>query len=878
MALAVQFDHPEWLWGVVVLPVVWAIALGSPALSWQRAKVLCAFVRCGILALLVFALASPFCMSPDSGSYPVKCTLVTDCSLSIGESRDDILRKREPYESVLAQLGQISHLEFAVDAWSANEAVTPRFDGTNIEAGLNLAAGGFSSGDRGVVLLFTDGRATVGDPLLAAARLRAEGHTVHAVAIGNTRRTGPRIVGIEPPSNPRLGQPCLFLVHVRNEGRLPFDLRLVDGNGIEADRVVSAPANESVFALRCLPTEAGWQEYRVLITGTRDDKEPGEQTIASAPVFVKGPPRVLLLDTIPDEAIYLSTSLSKAGLHVSTISSSGVPSSYEEFLRYDAVIVSDCPPLDQMTQSHLERYIEEFGGGLVFIGGSNVRTAAWHDSRLERVLPITFAPEQVRAVQKPRSVHVCFVLDKSGSMEEALGVTAAGMATKLDMVKAAVHQSIAELPPEAMVSVVVFDGDTTVLVDTVSVNEWPLVAKHLDQLPADGGTVMDPAIERGIDILRKGEHRYLIVLTDGQTQLSAQVPEKQRWDELLAQMHNANISLTTVALGADADRVLLNYLASSAGGIAYECADASEVPKVFIREAQTIKQTARVNASPFRPRPGEAVAMLRGLSPASLPHLGDALAAESKKLSQVVLRTDKNTPLLAVWKRGLGTVVAFTSDAKAVWARRWITWGSYSRFWHQVVTWALRPANRIQAEVKPIVNGMDVRVLVRTMDDEGEPVRGLDARATLRSSTSSSGQQVVPLTWREIRPGVYEGRIALKDSGNHLCRLQLNSSQTCVFDHAFLVNPVGAPELAATGPDTKVLQAIASAGGGLLNPPSQEIARLIESDERQHAPSINRRDLWPVLVLMLVLLWVIDVTARRIISQRGCQLHTNMHK
>lgn len=856
--------NPQWLWCLAAVPVIWAVGGASTSVPGRYARMATAALRSAAWVLIVLALARPIQTDVSTPTTRRPVVILSDRSLSIGQDPASSQSEAE-FASSLRSLGSLQRIEFASQVWAAGEE-PPRLEGTDIEAALTRAEAGFGA-DPGIVLLMSDGRATTGDAVRAATRMRAQGHTVHVLATGLQRESGPRIVGVHPPSNPRLGQPAAFFVHVRTDRDHNCELRLLDGEGTEVDRVPVPTNPEAVVAMRCVPTQAGFQNYKVLIAGDSADATVGHQTIAGAPIFVEGPPRVLIIDTIPDETAQLAAALRNSGLRVEHVALNVANYSYDQLVQYDLVILSDCASMEDNLQSDLVRYVEDSAGGVLFIGGRNVRTSEWHGSIVERALPVEFLPEAVRAVQKPRPVHVCFVLDKSGSMGSPLGATGLGLVSKLDMVKAAVQQSVAELPPEATVSVVAFDSTTTVLADAVPAGRWNDASAFVDRLPADGGTLMDPAIEAGLDLLSKDEQRYLIVLTDGQTAVPTANPQR-RWDDLIAKMQALDVSLTTIALGADADHDLLAYLAAGAGGISYECANASEVPTIFVREAQLIKQTSRAKEAPFRPRAGDAMLMLRGLRTASFPRLADGLAVKAKPLIQTVL-TGRGKPLLALRKQGLGTVIVFASDAKTVWARDWLAWSSFQRFWTQVASWALRPANRISADVSVSVHGTSVKVLVSATDEDGNPVEHLQGTGTLRAAAPLGGISKASLQWRGIRPGVYQADCDLPGMGNHLCYLQFANRSTTVFTQSLLVSTGTTVEMASTGPDMDSLRSIAEAGGGLLNPTPAQILQAARQAQQRTQQSAHTREWWPWLVMVSIFLWMADVSLRRLVVVRA---------
>jgi Ca-activated chloride channel homolog len=852
--MTLQWEHADFLWALWALPAVWLFVAFSRAMGSVRSRLLSAAVRSSVLALLLIALAQPVWRQIERHELPVSVVLVRDRSASVLPAEREADGRQREYVEALSAFGPAIRIDFARTAQLTAQAPPPGPEGTNIELALERARAELPSDSTAAVLLLTDGRSTAGDALRSAARLRAQGAIVHTVSVGTHVQRGPTILGVEPPATVRLGQPARFLVRVGSDGQQPFPVRLMDGKSMEADHATAPGGRESAVVLRYIPKEAGFQNCQVLVTGPAET--PGEQTLAAAPIYVEGPPKALIVDTLPDESKYLLDAL--AGTHITfdTKSTDAIPD-YPALSAYDAVILNDCARLSAGDQENLVRYVRETGGGLIFVGGANVRVKAWRDSPLEAALPVELLPEQIKVVEQSRPVHVCFVLDKSGSMEAPLG----GAVSKIDMVKAAVQRSVAELPAAATVSVVVFDAQTRLLVPPTPISKWGDVSANVDALAADGGTMMDTGLEEGIRLLQGSQNAYLILLTDGLTNVSTGASPEARWNQLAARIRHAHIALTTVALGQEADRALLNKLAWNTRGASYDCQSADQVPRIFIKEAQTIKQQARAVTVPFAPQAGPAVQMIRGIPTDAFPRLLHAIPAQSRDMTQIVLTTDKGEPLLAVGHEGLGTIVAFTADAKPTWARQWLGWTAFARFWNQVLGWAIRSPNRIQAEVKPVVDGADVRVLLRATDEEGRPARGLKASGSLFSA-SAPDETPVELSWQETRPGVYEGHGVTPAAGNHLCRIQLATPEATVLSHCVLLNASNGAELAQTGPDQAALRAIAQTGGGSLNPAPRDVAEQLRRSQLREITVTHQ--LWLRLVIPALLLWLIDVLVRRL--------------
>ena len=78
--------------------------------------------------------------------------------------------------------------------------------------------------------------------------------------------------------------------------------------------------------------------------------------------------------------------------------------------------------------------------------------------------------------------------------------------------------------------------------------------------------------------------------------------------------------------------------------------------------------------------------MLRGIDN-GLPKLLGYNGTTAKPAAQTVLVSDRDDPVLAQWQYGLGRSIAWTSDSTGHWAKNWVPWQSFSKFFSQMVGW-----------------------------------------------------------------------------------------------------------------------------------------------------------------------------------------------
>ena len=225
-----------------------------------------------------------------------------------------------------------------------------------------------------------------------------------------------------------------------------------------------------------------------------------------------------------------------------------------------------------------------------------------------------------------------------------------------------------------------------------------------------------------------------------------------------------------------------------------------------------------------------------------------------KPTSEVILATESGEPLLAWWRYGLGMSVAFTSDAKNRWAAEWLAWPGYAKFWAQVVRHAMRkPETRgIVAQVER--KGRTVQVAIDAIEPSGKYLNQADTELTVLGPAQD--RTTLPMT--QVAPGRYTAAFETPRSGDyHLQIAQKYQGQPLYNQGRGLA--VGYPdELRLKATNRDLLAEIARATGGVFDPrPDQVFA----ADQRM-APRVT--PLWPWLVTIAALVFVVDVALRRV--------------
>lgn len=851
------FESPQWLHILWATPFLVGATWSHSSVHSKGRRIAIAVVRCLIISALAAALASPTKLTRISLREHPTVVWVQDVSESVGPIDPDRIQRRDAFIESLPQKVHFESIYFATNPASDNPQSDPDTIGTNIESALDFASDRVGSASMAHLILFSDGLSTIGDPISAATRVAGIGSRVHVIPIGTHSPSAPRIVSVVPPEGARAQLPTHVRVRVRTDQQITARVAILDQDGIEIAHANLRSEGDREVAIPILPKRSGPHQWRAILTAS-DSPSVGDE--AEFRFNVLGPPGLLLSDPYPSDLEPLKHILEALGYSCHFVPVTDFPQRPESLAQFNAVLLSDwqAPLLDPVQLRTLINYLRN-GGAALFIGGAQLNAERWHQSEMEKLLPIDFAPEPARVVQEYKPFHVCYVLDISGSMGEALGVDASGRAvSKIEMLRQAVLESAAQLPDSAIVSIITFDVSAEIVLQAEPATKRTRIANAVDRLFVGGGTKIVPALRSAADILNRTDiARHMIVLTDG-------VSESNPTDQLCDWIRNSDIHVTAVAVGSDSNTSVLQYVANRVNGQYVFCGDASAIPRVFVRAVESIRTIAELGRTPFRPRPGPQPELIGRLANSQWPMLEAALSADPKQspLVEVALVTERGNPLLSVWPVGLGRVGAFMSDAKPVWSRHWFQWSEYRQFWAQLLTGLIRPQPQYRTRMRSEIRGNQFQVIVSMKDSTGRLVPDLKPQGLLRAIVGPRRGDLVHLEWEKLPAGLLMAKGQVRSDTRYVCELEFRKSDnTLVLVRQIVIGGPQSAELARTGPDETQLKAIAAAGNGLYNPTPMQLAREIEAADIQ--TRTVHRELWPWIVMVALLLWPIDVAIRK---------------
>ncbi len=848
-------------WPLALLPLLAVVVLAARRsdLRWPLLRLRASLtLRLLAAGLLLLALCRPV-VRPGSGDISVAFVVDVSRSVAGGSIQDAVEWSAAAARGVGASDAHfVAFADRPVAVEQAEELLGVQvFDGavaaglppedaldqgkTNIEAALRYAATLFPPDRLKRLVLFSDGRETDGEAAAAISHLREAGIRVFPAPSGVRTDGGGFVSGVELPDDVRAGEMTLVEVEVFSASGGPAEVRVLAGAADSAEREelaavrVELPPGASTVPVPVRIETDGMTVVEAEI-GVAGDRLEGNDRRATS-VAVGPPARILYVEGRAESVSYLRDALESEGVSVRVAPAAAL--GVVDLNEWDAVVLSDVPPdrLPDPTMRRIASYVRDDGGGLVFAAGeSSYGEDGYSESVLEEALPVDFQIEE-----KWKDLSLIIVLDKSYSM----------YGRKIALAKEATKAALDLLEDTHRFGVVTFDWNpyTTIPLQTVSDREW--IKEGISRIQASAQTNIYPALERAYEQLAESPSKvkHVILLSDGKT-----YPDD--YQELVTRMEEDEITISTVAVGEEADRELLADIAEWGDGRSYFIRDAARVQQIFVEETQ-IALDATLIEEPFHPVVRQRARVLDGLDFDVAPELKGFVATMAKDTAEVLLEGPDEEPLLARWQYGLGRVSMFTSDSKNRWAADWIGWDGYGKFWTQVVRDAMRRGSGADVEFAVNRHGSSAAVSLSLIREDGsfptgvEPeleVRyaGLVGRTTVRQTGPGRYETEVPL---DLPPGAAAEFRILEDS------LPEDLAEGGDLERAIHLSYPD--EYRFLPPDDEALALLAAETGGIVAPTRAQV--LAAGGDRV----IRSRPLWPLLALLALIAYLLDLSVRR---------------
>lgn len=830
------------------------IALWSVLQAERPRELWAPLTRALVLALAVIALAGPEKIVTYQGAAR---PAVIDFSSSITPAMRRWsahllaglgLRPQDPAVAFgkAARAQSIGAATAALNAPGGCPACQP--DGSDLETALRRLVS-LDDGKGGPAVLVTDGWENRGSaertiPALLAARIRLQVFTPPGAAdipnVAMTELTLPRALpSVEPFA---LGVTMLNM----NDAPVAGTIALYENDRQIDRRQVTLAPGEQRFDFPVRSAGSGLISYRASFAPAAPAQDAfAEDDSLQEWVGIGAKRRILILTGNSRDAHYLDGVAKRLGLEpvVADLSEREFDG---DLNGYDAVVLNNVARA-RVAPAALERlkgYVQH-GGSLAMVGGDqSFGLGGYEGSAVAQALPVVMKPPQ----HKERQRALVLIIDKSGSMSRD---------NKLAYAKAAARTVTKTLKDDDLLSVIGFDSQPFVIVPLQPLRDSrPYLDEMIDRLKPRGTTYLLPALkEAERDLAASGAAtKHVVILTDGETGGTA-----AQYYDLVSSMHRVGgATISTIAIGQQANLRLLDAISGYGGGGAYHTDSPQNLPEIFLQDVKEHGGELTLVETDFAPHGLSPDPVLKDLAGHKLPDLKGYVGTELKPgatLDLFVNREGRRDPLIASWRYGAGKALAVTTDASGRWSSEWIRRDVFGQVWTRLLGWMTPESHN--AENFDVALGYHAGLLALELTDysaDRQRVAHLVSATVARPDATSSR-----IMLSEDAPGELRGSLEAPLAGTYYIELKsAPGGKERIFPPlAFTVSPAVLAELPRPDPNYGLLERLASATGGRLNPaPAEvELAR----------PTLERRD--PVgryLLLAAMVLLIGEALVRRL--------------
>ncbi len=763
------------------------------------------------------SLAEALQLVEDLEASPVDLQIVAFAADTLPVDDLEALQTLNVYDS--RELAETGRATSALEDVAAEGLVLDR-SASRLSEAVTTAAALIPEDRVGRVLLLSDGLGTDGSLRDALAPLLEREVRVHTVPLATV--PGPaHLASLRTTETPRAGAATPALLEIVSPSAETIELTIREGAGARRTVPVDVSRGRSFVELDLSFDESGDQPLRVEIEGT------DQRLLATVPV---APQLTMLVMESGEPSRELWNQLSESGWRIER-HPVPLPLQPRDLTQVDVVILSDTSANDipERTFLTLEDFVLERAGSLLFASGeSSFGEEGWAGGRLETLLPVKFRVEEEKT-----DVALMIALDKSYSMK----------GDKIDLAKEATKAALGELRDEHRFGLVAFDWNTYDVVPLQDASERDSIAERIGRIEASAQTNFFPALESCFRQLRdeEAEVKHVILISDGKT-----YPDD--YQGLVTRMQEAEITVSTVGVGEEADRELLADIARWGKGKSYFVRDASRVQRILLDEARR-KQTDTLVEKPTRAIPVSNSPLIADIDFDNAPELRGYVTYEPRDEGSILLETDSGAPLLAHRNVGLGHTWVFAADLKNRWVAPWLEWSEFANLFGGVLR--EMSAERFDPNFSlSLTRELDVAdVRLTAVQDDGSFWDGLEPRIELSGVSSDT------ISMSQIAPGLYHARVAVPadPSGDLRIGVWLEDDRVAM---SSLYTPQSL-EYRSGPPDLQQLAWLSEVTGGRFEPTWEELVSAMDDS------ATRRVRLAPWLLAAALVIYLLELVLHR---------------
>ncbi|WP_203332482.1 VWA domain-containing protein [Planococcus beigongshangi] len=818
----------EPLWLLLIVPVaIYLLMTGWKRFRKAEALFRTSFIlRLSSIFLLIIALASPDIHRPIDEEQVI---FLWDRSASMAPAESGI---QQLLDQALGDSG--GHQATAVYTFAEDfQTLVPLAPGiealpldsaqvqdghTDIAQALELAA---NSGEKSLatrIVLLSDGNETRSSALESLMRVTDERLSIDVFPVEPPSSNEIILTEFQTPAQAIVGEELNFSLIIEADQQSSGEL-VLSVNDTEIDRIAAELAEgRNILSYRYTAQQEGLLKIEAAIE-VADDGFLQNNRLTSL-TEVEGPPEILIVSETGESPI--GDLADTQNIRIAESSASTLPSNLSSIIAFDAIIFDNVSgtQVSGQTMDVIEQAVKEFGTGFMMVGGDqSFGLGGYFKTPIEKILPVEM---EVKGQHELPSLGLVIVMDRSGSM--------AGQ--KLELAKEAAARSVELLREDDRVGVIAFDDQPWEIIPTQKLGDPQQAIDDILTVAPGGGTEIYSSLAEAYSQLEDLElqRKHIILLTDGQS------GTRNDYTNLIEEGSDDNITLSTVAIGQDADRALLESLSETGSGRFYDVVDATTIPAILSRETIMMSRTYIVD-EPFYPVIFESA--WSPLFEEGVPQMNSYIATTAKDTARVAAESGQQDPILAEWNYGLGKTLAFTSGSGA-WSGGFQSWQNWPAFWNRSISQMLPSFTEAPFSISRKAQG------IYTIED---PSR---SSAILNAAVVNDRGEELEVRTEPTAPGTIDIHL-VEEPG--LVFFSVSNESGDVYQTGLTI-PYG-DEYRSRAADTELLSSIAARGGGQVLETLEEAYR----DIPYHSTSIQQIRI--PLILLAMLLFFADITIRR---------------
>lgn len=785
-------------------------------------------IRILAVICLVFALAGPYILLPikeeqilfmvdrSASMNGTDGEMTNFIEESLQSKKDEQLAGIYSFSSTLQTEAILSKTLKEVPKFTNIEAT----DQTNIEQSLQLASGIVNSKKATRLVLLTDGNETKGNALEFASKFKGSNISVDVVPFHQPVSTDVSLKSFVTPQVAYVGEQQQLVTEVHATAANKGELLLYENDKLVHREAVELAQGSNVFTYKHTATAEGLVKYEAVVQVEQD--AIFENNKLTSITMVQSEPHLLIVNGY-DSASPIAAALGKQSISFNVVDAQSLPNELSSYLQYNAIIFDNVPGhlVGEAKMNVIEQAVKNFGVGFTMVGGENsFGLGGYFKTPIETLLPVEM---EIKGKEQLPSLGLVIVLDRSGSM----------YGSKLELAKEAAARSVEMLRDEDTLGFIAFDDRPWEIIETGPLNNKEEAVDTILSVTPGGGTEIYGSLARAYENLAdlKLQRKHIILLTDGQSQSG-------NYEDLIAEGKENGVTLSTVAIGQDADANLLEALSEKGTGRFYDVVDEQTIPSILSRETAMISRTY-IEDNPFYPTIYNASGW-NTLFANGVPQMNAYIGTTAKQGASVIAESEKEDPVLAQWQYGLGKTFAFTSDSTGKWTGDWARWQDWGTFWQTLISQMLPSYNDVAYDVRLESDGSfvitDPTNEAAFLDVVAVNEAGEELETQLEAISASQIRAVV-----QAEPGLIFFRIADEDQAIFQAGISVPYSAE------YELRPVN---------DKLVEELTKQTGGSVLKEPKEVFREFTKK-------GADRQNIATWLILAAMLLFFIDITIRR---------------